>query len=94
MSGGMMSDMGTYQMPTEGQYYKRPFKGQYYLDKAVEAYREQLREEVGSNWYWQFLKTVSPYVRMHLGAFQEFEMRYVDRDNPLFQSYSDDNKKQ
>ena len=94
MSGGMMSGIGTYETPTEGQYYKRPFKGQYYLDKAVEAYREQLREGIGNNWYSQFLKAVSPFVSLHFGAFQEFDLRYVERDNPLFQSYTNDSKKQ
>lgn len=94
MSGGMMSKMGTYDMPSEGQYYKRPFMGQKYLDQAVEAYRREIENKMGGNWYWQFLKAVSPFIRMELGAFRDNELIYVDRDNPLFKSYKDDEKKQ
>ena len=94
MSGGSLTEMGTYDVPRENQFYQRPFKGQKYLDMAVEAYREQLKNQVGNNWYWQFLKAVSPYIRLELGAFQTMEMQYVDRDNPLFRSYRDPEKKQ
>lgn len=92
VSAGSMTEMGTYSMPSEKQYYQHPFKGQYYLDMAVEAYREQLREQVGDNWYWSFLKAVSPYIRLEMGAFQTLEMQYVGRDNPLFQNYKSDEK--
>lgn len=93
-TGGILTEMGTYQVPSETQYYQRPFKGQEYLDMAVEAYRKEMEQQVGNNWYWQFLKTVSPYIRLELGAFQTMQMQYVDRDNPLFESYKDDEKKQ
>lgn len=93
-TGGILTEMGKYQVPSETQYYQRPFKGQEYLDMAVEAYREEMEQQVGNNWYWQFLKTVSPYIRLELGAFQTMQMQYVDRDNPLFESYKDDEKKQ
>lgn len=91
-SGGIMTEMGTYQMPSETQYYKRPFKGQEYLDMAVEAYRKEIENRMGEGWYWQFLKTVSPFIRLELGAFQTLQMQYVDRDNPLFRSYNSDEK--
>lgn len=94
ITGGSLTDMGTYNVPSENQFYQRPFKGQKYLDMAVEAYREQLKNQVGDNWYWQFLKAVSPYIRLELGAFQTMELQYVDRDNPLFQSYRDPEEKQ
>jgi hypothetical protein len=95
MTGGVMTNMGTYQIPTEGQYYHRPFKGQFYLDKAVEAYRKEIENRIGENWYWQFLRAVSPYVRLELGAFQmEQQLQMVERDNPLFQSFQNDEKKQ
>lgn len=94
MSGGMMSKMGTYNMPSEGQYYKRPFMGQKYLDQAVEAYRREIENQVGENWYWQFLKAVSPFIRLELGAFQGPQMEFIDPDHPLFESYRDDEKKQ
>lgn len=93
-TGGILTEMGTYQVPSETQYYQRPFKGQEYLDMAVEAYRKEMEQRVGDNWYWQFLKTVSPYIRLELGAFQTMQMQYVDRDNPLFESYRANEKKQ
>lgn len=92
LSGGVMTEMGTYQIPNETQYYKRPFKGQEYLDEAVEAYRREIENRMGESWYWQFLKTVSPFIRLELGAFQTLEMQFVDRDNPLFRSYNSDEK--
>lgn len=94
LSGGMMTEMGMYKVPSETQYYQAPFKGQDYLDMAVKAYREQLKEGIGNNWYWNFLKAVSPYISLELGAFQTMQMEYVDRTNPLFQSYKDPDKKQ
>lgn len=94
MSGGSMTEMGTYNVPSETQYYERPFKGQKYLDMAVEAYREELENNVGENWYWQFLKAVSPFINLQLGAFETLQMEYVDRDHPLFKSYKDREKKQ
>lgn len=90
MSGGMMTEMGTYQIPSENQYYQPPFMGQKHLDRAVEAYRKEIENRVGEGWYWQFLKAVSPFIRLELGAFQTLEMEYPDRDNPLWQSYSND----
>lgn len=92
LSGGIMSEMGTYQVPNETQYYKHSFKGQEYLDEAVEAYRREIENRMGDSWYWQFLKTVSPFIRLELGAFQTLEMQYVDRDNPLFRSYNSKEK--
>jgi hypothetical protein len=94
MSGGQMSDMGTYNVPTEGQYYDRPFMGQFYLDKAVEAYRRETESNINGGWFWQFLKTVSPFIRLQMGPLEMPEMEYVDRDNPLWRSYTDDSQKQ
>lgn len=92
VSEGIMTEMGTYQMPSEQQYYQHPFKGQEYLDMAVKAYREEMNKRAGGNWYWQFLKAVSPYIQLELGAFQTMQLQYVDRTNPLFQSYKDNQK--
>ncbi len=93
MSGGMMTKMGTYDIPSEGQYYHPPFMGQKYLDKAVEAYREEL-EEMGGGWFWNFLRSVSPYVRVQFAPLDGPAMQFPDRDNPLWKSYTDDSKKQ
>lgn len=92
ISGGSMTEMGTYNVPSETQYYERPFKGQEYLDMAVEAYREEIEDKMGGSWYWDFLKAVSPFIRMELGAFQTMELEYPDKDNPLWQSYTNDEK--
>lgn len=94
ISGGMMTNMGMYNVPSPTQYYRPPFKGQDYLDKAVEAYRKKLEDGMGDNWYWNFLRAVSPYISLELGAFQTMQMEYVDRQNPLFQSYQSKEKKQ
>lgn len=93
-SGGIMTEMGTYNVPNETQYYKQPFMGQHYLDMAVEAYRKELEDRIGQNWYWQFLRAVSPYIRLQLAPLNVPELEYVDRDNPLWRSYNNDEKRQ
>lgn len=90
MTGGSMTEMGTHTIPREQQFYQRPFKGQQHLDEAMEAYRDQLTEPAGDDWYWQFLRAVSPYINLRLSAFETMEMQYIDRDNPLFESYKED----
>jgi len=95
VSGGKMTEMGSYDVPTETHYYKRPFKGQEYLDMAVEAYRKEVENSWQNSWYWQFLKAVSPYINNKFEfGFYNTDVPIVDRDNPLFQSYKDRNKKQ
>jgi len=90
ISGGSLTEMGTFSVPRQNQYYQRPFKGQEYLDMAVQAYREQLESEIDGGWFWRFLKTVSPYVRLHMGAFETMQLQYIDRDHPAFESYNSD----
>lgn len=87
MSGGIMTEMGAYQVPTEKQYYTPPFKGQYYLDIAVEAYRKELENQIGDNWYWQFLKAISPYInnQFQFGFYNMYDIEFVDRDHPLLE---------
>ncbi|WP_138429227.1 hypothetical protein [Fodinibius saliphilus] len=92
ISGGSLTQMGTHEVPRKNQYYQAPFKGQIYLDQAVEAYREEIRNKVGDGWFWNFLKSISPYIKLELGAFETMQMEYVDRDNPLWKSYSNDDK--
>lgn len=94
MSGGSMTEMGTYSMPSKTQYYRPPFEGQESLDRAVEAYRKEMEEKLGENWYWQFLKAISPYIRLHLGVSEFNSLQIVDRDNPLFKSYNSKEKRQ
>lgn len=87
MSGGIMTEMGAYQVPTEKQYYVHPFKGQYYLDLAVEAYRKELENRIGDDWYWQFLKAISPYInnQFQFGFYNMYDIEFVDRDHPLLE---------
>ena len=92
ISGGSLTEMGTFDVPRENQYYQRPFKGQEYLDMAVQAYREQLKSDIDGGWFWQFLKTVSPYIRLEMGAFETMQLQYIDRDHPAFESYNSDEK--
>lgn len=92
-TGGLMSEMGTHEIPRDKQYYQHPFKGQEYLDMAVEAYREEMGNQVGDQWYWQFLQAVSPYIKLHMEVFETMQMQYVDRDHPFFQSYGNGDKK-
>ena len=95
VSGGKMTNMGSYNVPTETKYYKEPFKGQEYLDLAVEAYRKEVANGWQNNWYWQFLKAVSPYINNTFEfGFYNTDIPYVDRDNPLFQSYKSKEKRQ
>lgn len=94
ITGGSMTDMGTYSMPSETQYYHAPFEGQESLDRAVEAYFKDMENKLGKNWYWQFLRAVSPYVRLHLGVSEFNSLNFVDRDNPLFKSYKSNQKRQ
>jgi hypothetical protein len=90
VSGGALTDMGTYNVPDPTQYYHAPFEAQDELDRAVEAYRKEMEE----NWYWHFLRAVSPYIRLHLGVRDFNTLQIVGRDNPLFQSYQSDEKRQ
>ncbi|NIT60153.1 MAG: hypothetical protein GWN00_29245 [Aliifodinibius sp.] len=90
VSGGALTDMGTYTVPSSTQYYHAPFEAQDELDRAVEAYRKEMEK----NWYWHFLRAVSPYIRLHLGVRDFNSLQIVGRDNPLFQSYQSDEKRQ
>ena len=92
ITGGDLTEMGTFSVPRENQYYQRPFKGQEYLDLAVQAYRRELESGIDGGWFWRFLKTVSPYIRMELGAFETMQLQYIDRDHPAFDSYKSDEK--
>lgn len=94
-SGGLMTEMGSYQVPEETQYYSPPFKGQEYLDKAVEAYRKELEKRMGNKWFWKFLDTISPYINneFEFGVYQIYDLPVVERGNPLFQSYQNDQKR-
>lgn len=88
MSGGIMTEMGTYGVPEETEYYTPPFKGQEYLDMAVEAYRKELEKSIGPDWLSKFFRTVSPFVNneFEFGVYQIYDLPIVERDNPLFQS--------
>lgn len=88
MSGGMMTEMGTYQVPEETQYYIPPFKGQEYLDMAVEAYRKELEQRIGPDWLSQFFRTISPFIHneFEFGVYQIYDLPIVERDHPHFQS--------
>lgn len=90
VSGGALTDMGTYNVPNSTQYYHAPFEAQAELDRAVEAYRKEMEK----NWYWHFLRAVSPYIRLHLGVRDFNNLQIVGRDNPLFQSYQSNEKRQ
>lgn len=84
VSGGALTDMGTYDVPTSKQYYQAPFEAQKELDQFMEEYRKEMEE---SN-YWHFLRAISPYIRLHLGVSDFNQLQIVGRDNPLWQSYS------
>lgn len=84
VSGGSLTEMGTYDVPNSTQYYKAPFEAQEELDRFMEEYREEMEESS----YWNFLKAVSPYIRLHLGVRDFNTLDIVGRDNPLWQSYS------
>jgi hypothetical protein len=92
MSDGTMSSMGTYNVPQEGQYYDHPFMGQKYLDAALKAYREQMKQRSVSSWYTQFFRSVSPFFGIQLGSIEGQPVDIVGRDNPLFQSYKKDER--
>ena len=93
--------VGSYNLPESGvfpevpstRYYEFPFMGQFYLDMAVEAYREEQRDKLGLNWLFRFLDAISPYVnnRFQFGFYGIEDMGTpIRRDNPLFQSYGED----
>jgi hypothetical protein len=90
VSGGALTDMGTYEVPSSSQYYEAPFEAQKELDRFMEEYRKEMKESA----YWNFLKAVSPYIRLHLGVRDFNTLDIVGRDNPLFQSYQSDEKRQ
>lgn len=91
-----MNEMGSYQVPEETEYYQPPFKGQEYLDMAVEAYQEELEKQIGPDWLSRFMRAVSPFInnQFEFGFYQIYDLPVVERDNPLFQSYTDDEEKE
>ncbi|NGP86737.1 hypothetical protein G3569_00110 [Aliifodinibius halophilus] len=91
-TGGSLTQMGTHGVPRKNLYYQPPFKGQMHLDKAVEAYRKEISGTVGKGWFWSFLKAISPYIKLELRAFETMQMEYVDRDHPLWKTYTNDDK--
>jgi hypothetical protein len=93
MSGGEMTEMGTYNMPSETQFYEIPFRAQEDLDRAVEAYREEIREK-GPAWLWRTLRTISPFInnQFGFGVYDIYDLPIVERDNPGFQSKNEDKK--
>ncbi|MDZ7659688.1 hypothetical protein [Fodinibius sp.] len=86
VSGGALTDMGTYNVPNSTQYYQAPFEAQKELDQFMEEYRKEMEKSA----YWHFLRAVSPYIRLHLGVRDFNTLNIVGRDNPLWQSYSND----
>lgn len=86
VSGGSLTDVGTYDVPSSSQYYRAPFEAQKELDQFMEEYRKEMEESA----YWNFLRAVSPYIRLHLGISDFNQLQIVGRDNPLWQSYSND----
>lgn len=90
VSGGALTDMGTYNVPSASQYYRAPFEAQKELDQFVEEYQKEMEKSA----YWHFLRAVSPYIRLHLGVSDFNQLQIVGRDNPLFQSYQSDEKRQ
>lgn len=94
-AGGVMTNMGSYEVPEETEYYEPPFKGQEYLDMAVEAYRKELEKHIGPDWLSKFMSAVSPFInnQFEFGFYQIYDMNStVDRDNPLFESYTNDDE--
>jgi hypothetical protein len=96
MSGGMMTEMGTYSVPDDKQFYKPPFMGQKYLDQAVEAYRKEIRNKIGNGWYWDVLRAISPFInnKFEFGVYGIYDWDPIDRDNPLQKSYNNSEKRQ
>lgn len=96
MSGGVMTEMGTYNVPDDKQFYKPPFKGQEYLDQAVEAYREEIKNQIGNGWYWNVLRAISPFInnKFEFGVYRIYDWEPIDRDNPLQKSYNSSEKRQ
>ena len=87
---------GVFEVPEENYYYQIPFKGHYYLEIAVEAYREELREQQGAGWLNKFFRAIAPYVnnKFQFGHYAIYDMPIVDRDNALFQSHNNDEPRQ
>ena len=96
IGGGVMNEMGSYQVPEETEYYTPPFKGQEYLDMAVEAYRKELEDRIGGDWFWKFLDTIRPYIHngFEFGVYQIYDQPVVERGNPLFKSHNNKEKRQ
>ncbi|TYP94907.1 hypothetical protein LX73_0200 [Fodinibius salinus] len=94
VSLGAMSEMGTYDVPEPNPYhYERPFMGQKHLDRAMKAYREQMKEEFGENWS-SLMWVANSFINLQFGPSQSSELSYPDRGNPLWQNYTSDKKKQ
>jgi len=91
-----LPESGIMSVPDETQYYQLPFKGQYYLDLAVEAYREEQKDQFGSGWMGRFLQAIAPFVNhgFQFGHYQIYDMPLTDRDNPLYKSHNNPEKRE
>ena len=81
----ILSKSGTYGVPEPTEYYTPPFKGQESLDKAVEAYHEELDNSVANTAFFQLLGKIAPFImnRFEFGFYQIYDMPIVERDHPL-----------
>lgn len=93
-SGGMLTESGVHEVPEPTEYYTPPFKGQEYLDKAVEAYRKELKERMGPDWLYNFFRIVKPFInnQFEFGVYQINDLPVVERENSLFRSNNSDEK--
>lgn len=91
----MLPESGVFSYPERVEPYREPFMGQYYLDIAVEILRKEQEGKLGKMWM-QILRTVAPFVNMQFqfGVYDIEDLPIVDRDNPLFQSYQNPEKKE
>ena len=75
---------GTYGVPEPKQHYRHPFMGQKYLNVAVKAYQEQLKEDQGGA-LLRFLDKIAPFIlnKFQFGVYRIYDMPIIERGKPL-----------
>ena len=81
-----MPSSGTYGVPEPKEYYQHPFLGQKYLDIAMAAYRESLKEGKGGL-LLRFLNKIAPFInnQFQFGVYRIYDFPIIERGHPLLE---------
>lgn len=82
----LLSESGSYNVPEPTRYYQPPFNGQESLDKAVEAYREELKNDLANSPLFRIIGKIAPFINntFEFGFYRIYDIPIIERDHPNF----------